>query len=268
MTRIFYATSEHDRDDMPFPLRADAWFYSVGNCWSAVFSDFHEDWWDSADPQDVARRPAAHILPIHQLPVSGTLHYRGRKGKDKQHAADSIARLQPRSRCAIAAASGDLEVAIADTTPTEGYRGLLQHLRRPIEGSGFTFPEGAITVRCDGALGEASELAIACALLAADGQINGERLALWGLHATLQPDGSLTPPAVTPGLGAEMYRIGASGLLVADPDTIDADVLHVHQATTLREAVDLLTNPAASTPAPTPFVDLIHISESERRRPS
>lgn len=77
---VYYATSEHDRDDLPWPLPADAWFWQTGNRWVAVYSEFHPDWWEGADPEDIAARPTPWRRPINDVPSTGTLVYNDANG--------------------------------------------------------------------------------------------------------------------------------------------------------------------------------------------
>jgi hypothetical protein len=80
MEPTYYAVSEHDRDDLPWPVKADAWFWSTGGDWNAVYSDFHEDWWEDADPADIAARPQPHRREITDLPTHGMLVFRDAAG--------------------------------------------------------------------------------------------------------------------------------------------------------------------------------------------
>ena len=76
----FYAMDEHDRPELPWPVPADAWYWSKGNQWMAVVADWHEDWWEGADPQDIEDAPAVWKRPIDLVPSIGTLVYRDETG--------------------------------------------------------------------------------------------------------------------------------------------------------------------------------------------
>lgn len=84
---VYYAMSEHDRDDLPFPLRADAWMWSDGDLWVAVYADFHEDWREGGDPEVAAQRPVNWKRSIEDVPTSGTLTYRTADGEIVEEAA-------------------------------------------------------------------------------------------------------------------------------------------------------------------------------------
>ena len=78
-----YAMDDHDRDDLPWPLLADAWFWHPsGNRWIAVLASWHEDWWSWASRADLATRPPRWRTQIDEIPKTGTLHYRDADGQD------------------------------------------------------------------------------------------------------------------------------------------------------------------------------------------
>lgn len=76
-----FAVSEHARDDLPERLPADEWFWASGDRWVAVYSEFHDDWWEGADPADLAARPDPWRRPIDEVPESGTTVYRNWDGE-------------------------------------------------------------------------------------------------------------------------------------------------------------------------------------------
>lgn len=79
---LYFADDGHDRPDLPrWPLPADVWLWAAGNLWVATVDLFHDDWWEGADPEDIAARPANWRRPIADVPTTGTLRYVTRDGQ-------------------------------------------------------------------------------------------------------------------------------------------------------------------------------------------
>jgi hypothetical protein len=89
---VFYAVDEHDIPDAPWPVQADSWLWQAGNRWVATIASWHEDWWEGADPEDLAGRPDKWQRPIYDVPESGTLVFNDIDGNDSEIEAGSIRR--------------------------------------------------------------------------------------------------------------------------------------------------------------------------------
>lgn len=81
---VIYAVDEHDREDLPWPVIADHWFWQTGDRWVAVVADWHEDWWEGSDPADIAARPEPWRYPIGETPGrSGWLVFNDAHGSER-----------------------------------------------------------------------------------------------------------------------------------------------------------------------------------------
>lgn len=234
--RIFYANSEHARPDLPWPLRADRWMWQTGDTWAAVFGDWHADWWDGADPEDTSARPALWSRPIAEIPDHGTLSYRDSSGQDVEEPAPSSGRRRDVwfARAIAATELGPLNVDVVLRTAPHPlvihgiHRDLAAHLKHTLpaalDASGYAMPAGHLIItvtptrRTHRKLG--IDLAIACAVLAAGRQIDGERLATHALHGELDQTGAIGAVAALQDLASAAYRAGACALLAPGQATI------------------------------------------------
>jgi hypothetical protein len=250
---IIYANSEHEREDLPAPLRADRWMWQTGNRWAAVFSDWHADWWVGADDDDIAARPPIWSHPIADIPTTGTLAYLDGTGHAVERPAPSHSRrTQFGLARALAADAGgpvtvDAVVRRASSRLTiEGIgrraaASLAQRLSHALKSSGYGLPGGQInvSVTSDTAslVGPSVELAIACAVLAADGQIDPERLATHALTGELAADGSLNPVGDASEAATAAFRAGACAVIANGDSTCG---LPLRYASTLGAVLEIL----------------------------
>jgi magnesium chelatase family protein len=128
-----------------------------------------------------------------------------------------------------------------------GARDARERVQAAILNIGLTFPRKRATVNIAPAsqrrLGAELDLAIACCVLAAEGHLDGPRVARLGLFAELGLGGALRP---CPGVGAAAAAADAAGLhglIVASADLLEAReaaTLPVAGPSGLGEVVELL----------------------------
>jgi hypothetical protein len=252
---IIYANSAHERDDLASPLRADRWMWAAGDVWCAVIADWHTDWWDGADPDDIAARPYVWSRPIDEVPTTGTLSYTSAAGNHVTHPAPGR---RDRGGAAVAhafasTAHGECIDIHAEHFPgapafqltltgvsREESRVLASRLRGAFSASGRCLPYGhtvLTTTTSDHPLDPGIGLALACAVLAADEQLVAERLATHALHGELCPDGSLRATGDFDALALAAYLGGASALIAP---AWGAASLPLRSAASLREVIATL----------------------------
>ncbi len=129
-------------------------------------------------------------------------------------------------------------------------------VRAAIQNSGFEFPSRRITANLAPAdlpkAGPGLDLALACALLAATGQLSPERLQSHALLGELALDGAVRPAHGTLAVAAAARRAGLSTLALAGPRAREAklvDGLQVAVVESLRSTVRVLDG-GASDPLP------------------
>jgi magnesium chelatase family protein len=148
-------------------------------------------------------------------------------------------------------------VGLADAAVREAR----ERVRAAILNSGFEFPARRITANlAPGDLpkaGAALDLALACAVLAASGQLSGERLARYALFGELALDGRVRPSVGTLAVAQASLRAGLQTLVVAGARAREAqlvDGLDVAVAEQLQSAVRVLGG-GSPDPLPPPSPD-------------
>jgi len=143
-------------------------------------------------------------------------------------------------------------VGLADAAVREAR----ERVRAAILNSGFEFPARRITANLAPAdlpkAGPGLDLALACALLAATGQIAGEGLQSHALLGELGLDGAVRRGGSTLAVADAARRAGLRGLVVSPPGAHEAGLiegLHVAAASSLRSAARVL-NGGAGDPVP------------------
>jgi magnesium chelatase family protein len=116
-------------------------------------------------------------------------------------------------------------VGLADTAVREAR----ERIQTAVRNSGFQWPAQRITANlAPGDLRKAGpglDLAIACAILAATGQVPGERLARVGMFGELGLDGSVRPARGTLAVAEAARRCGLRGLAVAAASAREAALI-------------------------------------------
>jgi magnesium chelatase family protein len=157
-----------------------------------------------------------------------------------------------------------------------------ERVRPAVENSGLEWPLRRVTVNLSPAdlrkEGPGFDLPISVAVLAATGQVRGDRLARYALSGELSLRGSLLP---TPGIlavAAASARAGLAGVVVPEANTAEAalvDGIEVVGAPSLARALDFLRGTWAPGPpvaptepsAPAPAADFAEVrGQAEARR--
>jgi magnesium chelatase family protein len=132
-----------------------------------------------------------------------------------------------------------------------------ERVRAAILNSGFEFPQRRLTVNLAPAHlrkeGPGFDLAIACGVLAASGQLAPERLARVGVHGELALGGALRPCRGTLAVAEGVRRSGLAGLVVPESLAAEAalvDGVEVHGAADLGAVAAILRGEAEGTSAP------------------
>src|SRR6185312_11352466 len=116
-------------------------------------------------------------------------------------------------------------VGLADTAVREAR----ERIQTAVRNSGFEWPARRITANlAPGDLRKAGpglDLAIACALLAATGQLPGERLAAVAMFGELGLDGAVRPAHGTLAVAQAARRAGLQGLAVAVSSSREAALI-------------------------------------------
>ena len=140
--------------------------------------------------------------------------------------------------------------------PDSAVRESRERVRTAIRNAGFAFPQDRITVNLSPAdlrkEGASFDLPIALGILAATGAVRQAELGPFAVVGELALDGQIQPVRGTLAVGLACRRRGIATLLVPHDNYVEATAvasLHVLPATTLREAVALL-----SGTAPLPWV--------------
>ena len=152
-----------------------------------------------------------------------------------------------------------------------------ERVRAAILNSGFEFPAKRVTVNLAPAYlrkaGPGFDLAIACGVLAASGQVRPDRLEHLAVHGELALGGELRPARGALPVAEGALRAGLEGLVVAHERAREAalvEELDVHPAATLRDVAGVLegraprdvpeTAPVAEEPAERePALDLADV---------
>ncbi|MGH2851122.1 MAG: magnesium chelatase domain-containing protein [Solirubrobacteraceae bacterium] len=125
-----------------------------------------------------------------------------------------------------------------------------ERVQAAVVNSGLTFPRQRVTVNLAPASqrrgGAQFDLAIACSVLAAQGEINAERLTRVGLYAELGLGGQLRPCPFVAVAAEAAAQAGLRGLIVASEDLAEARQfagVQVLGRDALREVAELLAGP-------------------------
>lgn len=136
-----------------------------------------------------------------------------------------------------------------------------ERIRAAMLNSGFAFPNRRITVNLAPAalrkVGPGFDLAIACALLAADGQVPMGSLERWAIFGELSLGGEVRPCRGTLAVAEGARRAGSDGLLVAQAAAREGalvDGLAVAAVGSLREVAAVLAGEIEPPPPPAPPV--------------
>jgi magnesium chelatase family protein len=139
--------------------------------------------------------------------------------------------------------------------PDASVRESRDRVRAAIRNSGFEFPSHRITINLAPAdvrkAGSSFDLPIALGILAAEGVLRGADLARVVLVGELSLDGTIHGARGMLPLAAAARRRGADALLLPAVNAAEAGVvdgLRLLPVSSLREAVDVLNQPAASWP--------------------
>src|SRR5579862_2550819 len=131
-----------------------------------------------------------------------------------------------------------------------GARDARERVQAAIVNSGLTFPRQRVTVNLAPAsqrrAGAQFDLAIACSVLAAQGEINAERLTRVGLYAELGLGGQLRPCPFVAVAAEAAAQAGLRGLIVAGRDLAEAREFASVQVLgfdALHEVAELLAGP-------------------------
>jgi magnesium chelatase family protein len=135
-----------------------------------------------------------------------------------------------------------------------------ERVRAAIVNSGFTFPAKRVTVNLAPAYlhksGPAYDLPIACAILAAAGELPAERLARLAVYGELALGGEVRPSRGVLAVAEGVREQGLDGVVVAPERVREAALVEgvvAHGAATLRDVVTLLRGEApAGVPVPPP----------------
>jgi magnesium chelatase family protein len=151
-------------------------------------------------------------------------------------------------------------------------RDVRERVQAAIVNSGLTFPRQRVTVNLAPASqrrsGAQFDLPIACAVLAAEGEINDARLARVGLFAELGLGGQLRPCPFVAVAAEAAAQAGLLGLIVAGEDLAEAREfarVQVLGREALRDVVTLLAGPGPS-PHRTPDRRAQPAREAQARR--
>jgi magnesium chelatase family protein len=146
-------------------------------------------------------------------------------------------------------------VGLADAAVREAR----ERIHAAIHNSGFEFPARRITVNLAPAdlpkAGAGLDLAIACALLAASGQLSGEGLERVALLGELGLDGAVRRARGTLAVAEATRRAGLATLVLADAGVREAELIDGLQLAVverLRSAVRVLEGGAPDAPRPRP----------------
>ena len=139
--------------------------------------------------------------------------------------------------------------------PDASVRESRDRVRAAIRNSGYEFPSHRITINLAPAdvrkAGSSFDLPIALGILAAEGILQSSELQNIVLVGELSLDGSIHSARGVLPIAAAARKKGASALLLPAPNAAEASVvggLRLLLVRTLREAVDLLNQPAAQWP--------------------
>ena len=131
-----------------------------------------------------------------------------------------------------------------------------ERVRTAIQNSGFEFPQRRITANLAPAhlpkIGPGFDLALACAILAASGQVPATRLERQALFGELSLAGEVRACDGTLAIAQSAKRAGLEGVVVAAEGTGEAtlvDGLAVAGVASLGEAVEILNGATGSRPA-------------------
>ncbi len=142
-----------------------------------------------------------------------------------------------------------------------------ERVRAAILNSGFAFPDKRVTVNLAPAhlrkSGPGFDLAIACGVLAASGQIPLDRLERFAVFGELALGGAIRPGRGVLAVAEGVREVGLEGLVVASERVDEAalvDAVAVHGAASLEEAAAVLRGlpvdaPPAATAGPRPRED-------------
>jgi magnesium chelatase family protein len=143
-------------------------------------------------------------------------------------------------------------VGLADAAVREAR----ERVRTAIRNSGYDFPARRITANLAPAdvpkVGPGLDLALACAVLAASGQVTGARLVTHALFGELALDGEVKPSRGTLAVAQATHDAGLLALLVAASEAREArlvDEIDVAGVRTLRSAVRVLGGGHGDRPA-------------------
>ena len=113
--------------------------------------------------------------------------------------------------------------------PDAAVRESRERVRAALTNSDFEFPLQRITASLAPAdlrkAGPGLDLAIAAALIAASGQLPGERLERWCLAGELALDGAVRPVPGVLAMAEEARRVGAAGIAVAEANAHEAALI-------------------------------------------
>jgi predicted ATPase with chaperone activity len=130
-----------------------------------------------------------------------------------------------------------------------------ERVQAAVLNSGFAFPRRRVTVNlapaAAGVSGPAFDLALACCVLAAEGEIDGRRLERIGLFAQLGLGGDLRGCDWVSAAAEAAEEVGLSGLIVARQDLREARTassVPVAGLASLREVASLLARERATPP--------------------
>ena len=184
------------------------------------------------------------------------------------HASLVLARAHSFAIDGVSARHVEVEVDLRQGLPSftivglgqAGVRGARERVGAAILNSGFAFPARRITASLAPAHmqknGAGFDLALACGVLAASAQLDGERLARVAIFAELALSGDVRPCAGTLAVAEAARRIGLRLLIVARErarEAAEVEGLTVAGVATLRDVVELLaggTVPPLPPPAP------------------
>lgn len=132
-----------------------------------------------------------------------------------------------------------------------------ERVQAAVVNSGLTFPRQRVTVNLAPAsqrrAGAQFDLAIACSVLAAQGEINAERLTRVGLYAELGLGGQLRPCPFVAVAAEAAAQAGLRGLIVASEDLAEAREfasVQVLGRDALHEVAELLAGPGPDGAGP------------------
>jgi magnesium chelatase family protein len=134
-----------------------------------------------------------------------------------------------------------------------------ERVQAAIVNSGLKFPDNRVTVNLAPAAlhkqGPGFDLAIACAVLVASGQVEGDRLATLGVFGELALSGELRPVQGALAVAEGTRDAQLEGLVLSAESATEAALvgeLEVHGARTLQDVVRILEGAAAPPAGPAP----------------